>query len=232
MEVSPKFVIDDIDYTVSGKMPHKLKTPTFELHRTHYENVNLNRIHSLFSDLQDPDEVFQYCGWSYHSDIDETREFLDKRTRQWMDEGMYSYVISVDNEYAGTTYIDIHQSQESATFGLWLRKKFWGNNLHGRVTDARVHISFNELNLKYIDVGCLDYNDKSLRSIAEYIDRYGGSYYGSPLVSYSKYGGENKLVPHHEFVVTEEQYKSQESGLSTTIPSITWSDTELYERLE
>lgn len=231
MELSEKAIIKTIGYD-GDDVPHVVRTSDFELRRTHYEQINVRKLHSMFKDLQDPEEVFQYCGWSRHTSMDETRDFLYKRTDEWMNNEKYSYVIVKDNEYAGTTYIDLHSDGKSATFGLWLRKKFWGNNLHGRVTDARIHISFEKLDLSYVDVGCLDYNTKSLRSITDYIDRYGGSYYGSPLVSYSRYGGDEELVPHHEFSITYEEYISSEKGIGTTIPSVKWTDTYLSDASE
>lgn len=229
MSLSEKALIETIQ-CVGENVPHIVKTPEFTLRRTHHEQVSLDKLHSLFNELQDPDEVFKYCGWSHHSKIDETKNFLDKRTEEWMNDEKYSYVIAKQGEYVGTTYIDVKSG--GATFGLWLRKKFWGENLHGRVTDARIHVAFQELDLMYVDVGCLDYNEKSLRSITEYINRYGGSYYGSPLVSYSNYGGGGELVPHHEFVITQEQYRSSEDKIDTTIPGVEWSDTSLFDRVK
>jgi RimJ/RimL family protein N-acetyltransferase len=131
------------------------------------------------------------------------------------------------------TYIEPKPDRQSCTFGLWLRKNYWGQNIHGKVTDIRVHLSFELLDFIYINVGCLDDNIKSLKAITRSIKRYNGNYYGTPPKisnNYSDYCNE-RIVPHHEFYISLEDYKSEETGITSSIPGVLWSDTEAYNRV-
>lgn len=212
MDVHPNAVTDRL--SVGGVepgdvgAPHRIETDRLGLHRAHPDNVDVDRLHALFADADA--DVFALCGWDGHADESETEAYLDRRTAEWNAGRRFEYVVEADGE-------DGH-----CEFGLWLRRDHWNRGFAGEQADATVHASFEHLDAPYVVVGCLPGNDRSRRAIEGFIERYGGAYYGSPpTTSRQRRASDGPgVVPHHEWVVTREQYERRASGLSPFLPGV------------
>lgn len=232
MNIHSNAVISDIQYPKNKKIPEHIETAKFELRRIHNAYTDNEKIYNLFHN--EPKRVFKYCGWNRHQDIHETKNYYRQKVTEWDNNSKYEYIIvdKTENQYIGTTYIKPHSDNRAGTLGLWLRKDYWGQNIQGYIADIRIHLCFHELDIKYIDLGCLKLNEKSIRGICSFVKRYNGTYYGSLPVFYDKYNTNNEenktIIPHHEFYITDEQYLSRNKGINTDIPNTEWSDIELY----
>lgn len=90
------------------------------------------------------------------------------------------------------------------------------------------HVAFDCLDAPYVLAGCLATNDPSRRAIETFVSRFGGAYVGSPPTVPSAAGadGSPPVVPHHEWVVTRDQFRSGEDGLSTLVPGVEYANIE------
>lgn len=226
----PNTVVSSIKYDKSNSVPEIIHTPKIKL-KSLKSDVNTNKLHKLFSKLSDPEEVFQYCSWNHHKTIQETKNYLQKKREHWKEGEKYEYIIinKENNEFIGTTYIETHSDDRAATLGLWIKKEFWGQNLQGRVGDIRLQLCFKELELEYVDIGCLENNEKSLSAISSFAHRYNGTYYGTPPVFKGDYDKdiEDNIVPHHEFYISRKQYMSEKLGINVAIPNIDWYEIDI-----
>lgn len=222
--------------------PHRLTTDMLVLRRAHPDEVSFDRLHALFADAVDPEEVFALCGWDEHADEAETRAYLDQKVEEWERGESYEYILesradggptteegaepTADGEYVGGAALAVDADDGSGEFGFWLRKPYWGRGLAGEGVDALVHAAFEFLGAPYVVAGCLAPNDRSRRAIEKFVRRYGGAYYGSPPTVPSRYrtDGDAPVVVHHEWVITREQYETGDAGLSTLVPGVAYDD--------
>lgn len=207
-----------------GPLPERFETDRLVLQRPY--GVDVDRLHALFSDLADPDDVFARCGWERHEDPGDTREYLRDRADRWERAAFFEYVIeSTDaGEYAGTACIERSGDDGAVEFGCWLRKPFWGREYSGETTEVLVHAAFEFLAAPYVVAGCLASNDRSRRAIEKFVRRFGGDYYGTVPTVPS--GEDDATAGHHEWVITRAAFEAGESGLSTTVPGVEYDDLE------
>jgi RimJ/RimL family protein N-acetyltransferase len=80
--------------------------------------------------------------------------------------------------YAG--HAGLHPDWENRTvvFGIWLRKPFWGRGYSGERADAFVELAFDRLDVELVAITVDDDNDRSIRAIERYVDRWGGQHDG------------------------------------------------------
>lgn len=213
-----------------GPVPRRFETDRLALRRAHPDDVEFDRVHALFSDVDDPGAVFEHCGWDRHADEDATRAYLADRAERWADGEFFEYLLvgADDDELLGTACVERSGTDGAVEFGIWLRESTWGRGFAGEATDVLVHAAFEYLDAPYVVVGCLAANDRSRRAIERLVDRYGGAYVGSPPTVPSS--AEKRDVPdvtlHHEWAITRDDFGSGEAGLSTTIPGVTYDDLE------
>ncbi|PSQ48814.1 hypothetical protein BRD15_04630 [Halobacteriales archaeon SW_6_65_15] len=135
--------------------------------------------------------------------------------------------MEADGEYVGTAVIDRSANDGSVEFGFWLRKPHWGRGFCGEGGDALVHVAFEHLDAPDVVAGCLPPNDRSRNAIEKFVRRYGGAYFGlAPTVSTRNLDAETATLPHHEWVITREQFDAGESGISSWIPGVEYDDVE------
>lgn len=242
MNVHPNATTDTLDATddleATGIMdsstgpntaPREIRADRLHFHRVHPEEVEFDRLHALFADAEESDEVFAQCGWDAHESEAETRDYLDERAAEWERGERYEYLLESisDNEYVGTTCLEVGDDG-TGEFGLWLRKPYWGRELGSEVTDALVHVAVECLGAPFVTIGCRSTNDRSRRAIEKFVRRYGGAYYGSaPTVgSESENDDSRSIVAHHEWVVTREQFRSGERGISSFVPGVAYDEVE------
>ena len=230
----PNTVIDTLDYQTDMRpesmFPEYIDTDRLALRRIHPDRIDVERLHELFNDLTDPDEVFRLCSWSRHTSLQETRDYVRERIEQWErgEKAEYAVLSHESGEYIGTAYMRFSERLTNCVFGLWLRKPYWGQGISGERADAFVDIAFNHLGLNYIEVGCLAQNSRSQQAIETYLDRYGGSYIGTAPVDAKRYHNvETDVLMHHEYALTRGQFEAEETGLTTTIPGVSVDDVGL-----
>lgn len=217
------------DMSPKSPFPEYIETDRLQLKRLHPHQIDVKKLHSLYNSLDDPETVFEYCSWSHHRMFRDTFEYLQERIDLWEAGSKAEYVVieKKSGEYAGATYLDFSSELSNCTLGIWLRKPFWGQRLSGERADALLDVAFNEIEVNYVEVGCLDDNQSSRAAIEEYLCRYNGSYYGTkPVDSYYRPTDSDTLM-HHEYVVTREQYTSEEMGLSCMVPGVTFDDVNI-----
>jgi RimJ/RimL family protein N-acetyltransferase len=230
----------DADGVEAGDVPapHRMTTDRLVLRRAHPDEVEFDRLHALFAGVEDAEAVFELCGWDSHESEADTRAYLDRKAEQWERGEAYEYVMeipeddSADSELIGTVILEIAEDDGSGEFGIWLRKPYWGHGFSGEATDALVHVAFECLDAPFVVIGCRPENDRSRRAIEKLVRRYDGAYFGSPPIVPS--GGRDEdegsrnedatVEPHHEWVITAEQFASGESGLSALVPGVEYAD--------
>lgn len=77
---------------------------------------------------QDPD-VTRYLGWSAHTDLRETREFLARCDDAWEDGTANSYVIERDGDGEPLGMIEIRIRGARVSCGYVLARRHWGQGL-------------------------------------------------------------------------------------------------------
>lgn len=91
-----------------------------------------------------------------------------------------------------------------------------------------MHIAFSILDASFIFVGCALPNKRSMRSIEKYIQRYNGSFLGCSFKSkghYRRIDDSTKVIQHPDWGVSQEQFLSEDTGISSTIPGISYTLT-------
>jgi RimJ/RimL family protein N-acetyltransferase len=179
------------------------------------------------------EEVFRHYGSTKHKLPDETRDYVKSKEKAWKNAEWFEYVIEYEDELIGKTYLNAGSNLDSFEIGYWLQKEYWGNEISQKLADALIHISFEYLDASYFYVGCVIQNQKSRRAIEKYINRYSGSFYGfvprTESVYHPNVKDPKKVVKHPEWVITNKDYKSNEKGISTTIPGLDYEDIEFNE---
>lgn len=234
MELHPNAVTDSL--AVAGvaagaaRIPRRITTGRLVLQRVHPDDVAAERLHALFATNDDPDDVFDLCGWDEHADVAETRAYLERMGTLWERGERYEYVLeaNADGEYVGTTCLEVSPDDGACEFALWLRKPRWGRGFCAEGTDALVHVAFEHLEAPFAVAGCRPANGRSRRAIEKFVARYDGAYYGTPPVvsSGGPEGERERTVPHHEWTITRDQYASGERGLSCTVPGVAYEELE------
>ncbi len=190
--------------------------------------ANFKEIRNLFRYTDD--DVFKHYGSTNHNLPYETRKYVQRKEKLWKNAEWFEYVIKYENNYIGKTYLNANSKLDAFERGIWLQKDYWGNQISQKIADALIHITFEELDASYFDVGCVIQNVKSRKSIEKYIYRYNGSFYGfvpkTNTVYHSDEENPTKVVKHPEWVITQEDYNSHNSGISTTMPNVNYEDIE------
>lgn len=232
MQRHPNAITDTLESTGiqpgDSPMPQAVQTDRLVMHRAHPDHIEFDRLHALFGDLADPEEVFARCGWDKHDDVAQTETYLDNRIQEWERGDRFEFVLESTNagKYAGSACVEV-TDDGAGEFGLWLRKPYWGQGLSGEGTDALIHLAFNRLDVPFVIAGCLPENHRSRRAIEKFVRRYGGAYVGSPpTVASGDRHPEGTVLAHHEWVITADQFDSGRSGLSTFVPGVEYDDLE------
>lgn len=162
----------------SIRPPESLSTERLELKRA---NADIwDDVESLYSNVRDSDQVFQYCSWSQHSTKSDTASYISERTREWEDNVRYEYVVyNSDGDAVGATYIATKRMFNQPELGLWLTKPSWGNRYAEEIADRLLDIGFNTLGRDCIRAGCRIGNTKSRRALGRIFDANGGLFEGT-----------------------------------------------------
>ena len=129
-------------------------------------------------------EETRYLDWSPHETPKETMDAFTRFEDDWEngDDAVYA-IFPRDGEpeageFAGNTALHPKWEKRTATFGIWLRKPFWGRGYSGERASALMQLAFDRLDFELVAVACFPENERSRRAIEKYVDRFGGQYDG------------------------------------------------------
>jgi len=179
-------------------------------------------------------EVTEHLTWEPHATPKESLEFLEM-TRDGLDSGEdASYQLYVDPDdapegvdgpsprgpYADTDLVlaggagmGIDWDRRTGTLGTWLRKPFWGRGYSGERAAAFVALAFECLDLEVVAVEHVADNEKSMRAIERYVERFGGRKEGALRNWALK---DDEPVTQHRYSITSEEYAASDAALDVT----------------
>lgn len=129
------------------------------------------------------DEVTRYVPWDPHPHPKESYDFLRRGRKRWDDREAANYVLRLRTAAAdadevgdvvGFTGIGLDWEKETATLGLWIRRRFWGRGFSGERAVALAALAFDRLDLDLLAVSHDPDNEQSERAIEKYVEEMGG----------------------------------------------------------
>ncbi|PSQ42853.1 GNAT family N-acetyltransferase [Halobacteriales archaeon SW_7_68_16] len=156
------------------------------------------------------DEITAYVTWDPHESLRDAIEFVDGMTEKREEDRGTEYVIRPKpgedgaGEFAGVGGIGVDWDRRLASFGFWLRKRFWGRGYSGERAAAFVELAFEDLDLDIVEVFHFPDNDKSESAIAGYVEAHGGRREGL-LRHHDATGGE--VTDQVRYTITAEEYR-------------------------
>ncbi|MFC4357160.1 GNAT family N-acetyltransferase [Halobium salinum] len=129
-------------------------------------------------------EETRFLSWSPHETPKETHDYLERVEDSWDDRGAAHYAVypregeDGAGEFAGTTALDVDWEKQTATLGIWLRRRFWGRGYSGERAAALFRLAFGRLDLDLVAVFHHPENEQSRRAVEKYVDAYGGCHEG------------------------------------------------------
>lgn len=227
----PNAVISELSYTeessIQSIVPERILIDSIEL--IPIFKANFTSVCDLYRYTDS--EVFKHYGSTNHNFQQDTRKYVENKKEAWKNAEWFEYIIVYEDDYIGKTYLNASSKLDSYEIGYWLQKEYWGNEISQKLADGLIHISFELLDASYFDVGCVIQNVKSRKAIEKYVERYNGSFYGFVPRTNSVYHSQissdpTRVVKHPEWVITQDNYLSEDTGISTTIPNIDYDDIE------
>ena len=164
----------------SRLFPRTIETERLRLDRLDEATSALELYEHVTVGAPDIEEITEHLTWGPHETPNETRAFLERVTDGWANARSAEYAIVPHEdepgagEFAGAGGMFVDWDRRTATFGLWLRKPFWGRGYSSERAVALMSIAFDRLDLETIAVTHLPDNDKSRNAIEKYVDRFGG----------------------------------------------------------
>lgn len=127
----------------------------------------------------DIEEITKWVTWDPHQTLKETAEWIEAKGKEFDDGEHATYVLRPkEGEHrgaiAGVSGIGVDWDRKTATFGIWLRKPFWGRGYSGERAERFLELAFDQLDLEAVIVSHAPENDQSERAISTYVDRFGG----------------------------------------------------------
>ncbi|ELZ96780.1 acetyltransferase, ribosomal protein N-acetylase [Haloferax mucosum ATCC BAA-1512] len=162
------------------------------------------------------EEETEYVSWNPHQTPNESFDFLKQAEKGHKTGENAIYAIFPRDgedgagEFAGTTGFNPEWNKRRAVFGMWLRKKFWGRGYSGERAAALFAAVFDVFDLEVASVQVEPENDKSIRAIEKYIDRFGGQHDGLFRNAICNANGTPRDV--HTYSVTREQWLDATGG--------------------
>lgn len=160
--------------------PETIETDRLRLERLDQAASVLEQYEYVKAGAPSIEEVTEYVTWEPHETPMETRSYLEQVTTAWEDGTGVGYaVVPRDGEpradqFAGSASMSIDWDRRSGTFGLWLRKPFWGRGYSAERAGAFLQLAFERLDLELVAVTHRVGNARSRRAIEKYVDRFGG----------------------------------------------------------
>lgn len=139
----------------------------------------------------------------------ETFDRLAEASEEWTDaeSALYAIFPKADErgggELAGDAAFLPQWDKRSATFGVRLRKPYWGRGYSGERAAALMVVAFEHLDLEVITAGHFPENERGKRAIESYVDRFGGQKDG---VMRNWVSDGTEVHDLHLYSVTREQF--------------------------
>lgn len=185
-----------------------------ETDRLRLERLTMDHLFDLYEYLKDDapdiDEITKHVTWSPHKSLNETRGFVESQEKNWKEGKGATYIIrpraDEDNagELGGVTGLSIDWDRRTGTFGLWLRKPFWGRGYSGERAAALMDLAFERLDLDLVAVSHHPDNEASECAIQKYIEAHGGRHEGL-LRNYLVYQ-DGTVVDEVRYSVSQDEY--------------------------
>lgn len=200
---------------MSDLFPARIETDRLVLEALRTEAVDPLTYYGHAS-AEDAGEATTHLPWDPH---DHPRESLDdlREAEEAHEAGEHArYVIRPKEgedgagEVAGTTGIYPKWERKTATFGIWLRPKFWGRGYSGERAAAMIDLALNRLDLEVVAVAHMDGNEQSRRAVEKYVERFGGQHEG--LLRNFQVNDDGSVVDMHRYTITRGQYAASPAG--------------------
>ncbi|MHB8994962.1 MAG: GNAT family N-acetyltransferase [Armatimonadota bacterium] len=109
---------------------------TIQTERLILRKPRLDDAEAIFADYaQDPD-VTRYLTWASHTDISQTRAFLEVCLAGWEAGERFSWAITLEHDDAAIGMIEVAISDYKAALGYVLAKAYWGRGLMAEAAGA------------------------------------------------------------------------------------------------
>lgn len=165
--------------------PVEIRTDRLSLRRaTREEMPSLECYDYCREGAEGIEEVTEYAPWDPHASPKESRDYLARCEEMWDDGEAAAYVVrpregeEEAGEFAGMAGLNFQWDRDTAVFGTWLRKTFWGRGYSGERARALLTLAFDRLNFGLVAIGVAADNRKSRRTVEKYVEDAGGRFEG------------------------------------------------------
>lgn len=161
--------------------PVELRSDRLRYERVHPDDTDPLDVYEIAGRHADRiEETTEYLTWDPHRTPKESQEFVDHAGKQFDDGEAAHYALyptgdeAGAGELAGTAGLSVAWDRQLATFGVWLRPRFWGRGYSGERAARFLELAFDRLDLEYVAVEHDTRNENSRRAIENYVERFGG----------------------------------------------------------
>ncbi|MDS0299415.1 GNAT family N-acetyltransferase [Halogeometricum sp. S1BR25-6] len=205
--------------------PVEIRTDRLSLRRATREEVSPRECYDYCrEDADGIDEVTEYVPWDPHATPKESRDYLVRCEERWDDGEAAAYVVRPREgedgagEFAGMAGLDFQWDRDTAVFGTWLRKRFWGRGYSGERARAFFEVAFGEFDVSLCAVEHISGNEKSEAAIRRYVEAAGGRREGEFRNRIERDGDP---APAVRYSVSQEEWR--EAGGERTA-TLRWTD--------
>lgn len=197
------------------------------------ERLHMQPIHEKMT----PQDLYQYCSdeneniddltqaihWNEHKDILKTVSVLSNMRNDWISGNAMHYHMQHkdDCDFVGLGSLDIDYDKRQGELGIWIRKKYWGEEISKERAFALIELGFDILDLSSIVVVVSEVNDKSQKAVSKYITELGGYKCGQIADHHIDEGGKRNDAIY--YALKKEQYDSNKNDDNSVIEQINWS---------
>ncbi|WP_410766770.1 GNAT family N-acetyltransferase [Haloferax sp. DFSO60] len=207
--------------------PDEILTPRLRLRPVSPETVEPLEMYEYTGSSRSEtiEEEAEYLNWIPHETPTETLEFFESSANRRTEATGTSYAIfpregeDGAGELAGNAALFPEWDKRRISFGMWLRKQYWGRGYSGERAAALFALSFDVLDFEVVNVHSLIDNDNSCRAIEKYVTRFGGQEDGTFRNDFVHDG---EPVDSRSWSVTNEQWFDATDGEYTA--EFSWED--------
>jgi len=195
--------------------PDRIETERLVLEPLTTDHVDVLEYYEICSSDPGIEKVTERLAWDPHETVGETLEYIESVEKRIDDAAGIDYAIRPAageegaGEIAGAGAVSIDWDRRAATFGTWLRKRFWGRGYSGERAAAMMELAFDRLDLDVVEVTHWAGNEKSRRAIEKYVEAHGGRHEGK-LRNFDAVDGEP--ITQHRYTVTQAEYEASGGG--------------------
>ncbi len=166
---------------MTALFPERIETDRLALEHLSTATVDPLAYYEICSSDPGIEAATAYTPWDPHATPSETLEFLESREAAWENGASADYALRPApgedgaGEIAGACGLGIDWERRTGELGIWLRKRYWGRGYSGERADALLALAFGRLDLEAATVPVRADNEKSLRAVEKYVERFGGS---------------------------------------------------------